>query len=174
MADLSDLMKPFGGNDVKSRKGGGGKTFAYVAGKDILGRVIEATRSEFDWTILKIRYSPGLIRLNTQTSETYTTPGVWLVHGRLNIPEMGSKDGIGTAIEENEDAAKAAETDAFKRCATKFGIALDIEGAAATPPTTGVPSGVMGAINTSAGLCPYCNCPAGKPHTRTCQSPACK
>lgn len=183
MTDLTVLTKPFA--EIATRKGPRGTTLPYVKGKHIIARLLEASEGAYDWQVIEIRYAPGQPRANAETGEAYTTPGVYIVHGRLTIPDFGTKDGVGTAVEENEEAAKAAETDALKRAAKKFGIALEVEGedgdaqqqrpagngtGAARP---AIQAGKLSArLNTTGNLCPSCHCPAGKPHTANCTTTA--
>ena len=61
---------------------------------------------------------------------------MWLVHGTLTVDTLGSRSGVGTHPADGVEAAKAAETDAFKRAALKFGVGLHLyeDDASGTPP----------------------------------------
>ena len=48
---------------------------------------------------------------------------VWVCHGRLTVGDSQYKDGIGEG-----DTAKNAESDAFKRAASKWGYGLHLRG----------------------------------------------
>lgn len=181
MTDITLLQKPF--DNVRSREGAGGKHFSYVAGGDILARILEATEGMFDWEIIDLRLIEGQSKANKRTGEVYTTPPVWMVHGRLTLPGLGTRDGIGTATAETEESPKSAETDAIKRAAVKFGVALQlyitdeqaapISGNGKHRPQASPRQPAGGAIslpplNESGSQCPYCSAPGGARHLRSC------
>ena len=172
MADLSILTRPF--TDLKSRKGADGKQFSYVPGGDILDRIIEATQGIYDFEIIDLRYVEGATLVNKKTGETYTSPAVWMIHGRLTMPGLGSRDAVGTAVALNEDAVKSAETDAIKRCAVKFGVALHLYRAdEGTPTANGAAAGgahSFGKINDTGAQCVYCRVAHGSRHRGDCPS----
>jgi len=173
MTDLSMLTKPF--DNVRTREGAAGRSFDYVAGGDVLERILEATQGQYDWQILDIRLVEGQAKANRKTGEVYTTPAVWMVHGRLTLPGLGSRDGVGTQVAENEESPKAAETDALKRSAVKFGVALHLY-LAETPPVAAPagrtrPTAAASASSAPSGKCEHCRVTNGKPgshHAPTC------
>jgi len=114
MADKQLLARPFDPETIRQRPGSGRNVFDYVPGGDVIARVIQATDNTFGWTV-------DHIELIQQNSAAY-----WVVRGTLTIPELGSRQGLGTHPAESVEAPKAAETDAFKRAAVKFGVALHL------------------------------------------------
>jgi len=114
MADKQLLTQPFDPVTIRQRPGSGRNVFDYVPGGDVIARVIQATDNTFGWTV-------DHVELIQQSSAAY-----WLVRGTLTIPELGSRQGLGTHPADSVDSVKAAETDAFKRAAVKFGVALHL------------------------------------------------
>ena len=176
---LATLCAPF--ESLHSREGAGGKSFTYVAGGDVMDRVLLATSGAFEFEILDIRL------IEPQTKQTRsgqkTVDPFWMVHARLTIEGLGRRDAVGTAAIENEDSPKGAETDAFKRCAVKFGVALQLyrkdeqqaatgtsgRRPAATASSNGNGSnGKHGPMNDTGAQCPKCYALPGKAHLKPC------
>lgn len=175
--NLELLTQPFNRDQVRQREGAGRRMLDYVSSGDIIHRVIEATDNSYDWTVVKLEF------VNDGKA------AYWLCQGILTIPTLGSRSGAGSARLENEDSPKSAETDAFKRAAVKFGVALDLyfKGPAAPQATQGGylqqygqsatnaparagrgPVGAVAGINETGGPCPECHAPAGKRHATGC------
>jgi hypothetical protein len=114
MADKQLLTQPFPAESIRQRQGAGRNVFDYVQAGDVIARVIQATDNEFGWTVDSVE----LIHQNEAA--------LWVVRGTLTIAGLGSRDGIGTDLALNGDSIKSAETDAFKRAAVKFGVALHL------------------------------------------------
>lgn len=122
--DKKLLASAFPPECLRTRQGAGNQTFTYVDAEDVISRLLEATEGEYTWEVLKLDYvEPVSI---TGKQGTRVRPAYWMVQGRLTIPGLGSRDGVGTANDENEDSPKAGETDALKRCAVKFAVALQL------------------------------------------------
>lgn len=176
------LAAPFPPELVRQRPGSGRNTFDYVSGADVIKRVIDATGGHFTWSVTSI-----------QMVQEQSGHGCWLVRGTLTIPELGSRDGIGTHPAEGIDAAKAAETDAFKRAAVKFGVALSlyldeqpvephqtfrIDQPKPAQDAPGDRKRALARVALEAGRvasppiairqCPMCHAPEGKPHASRC------
>lgn len=118
---VEELMKPFPSEDVKKRDGAGRQQFSYVEGENIIERLIEATGGVFD---VEVTFGPELVAYtNPRTSQP---TAFWQAKVKLTIPGLGSREHIGTALPENEDAPKSAVTDGLKKAATLFGVALQI------------------------------------------------
>lgn len=112
--NLSRLTEPFDRSRIKQREGAGKRMLDYVSYGDVQRTVIEASGNEYDWTVQRMEFvSDG-------------KGAYWLCVGMLTIPGLGSRCGVGTAQSMNEDSPKSCETDAFKRAAVKFGVALDL------------------------------------------------
>lgn len=121
MTDLSLLREPFDRAHIKQREGSGKKMLDYVPAADVIQRLLDASPS-FNWTVFKLE-------LVTDNKGSF-----WLCQGTLNIPGLGDRAGVGTAACMNEDSPKSAETDALKRAAVKFGVALDLHFRNPPPP----------------------------------------
>lgn len=109
------LAKPFPKEAIKRRSGGGGKKFDYIETHTVIRRLNDATNSQWDFEIVDTTWFPDKIT----------------VVGRLTIPGMGSRDGTGVQeIRENAgvDLIKGAASDALKKAATLFEVALDLYG----------------------------------------------
>lgn len=116
--DVEELMRPFEGTQIKQRMGPGRKSLDYVSGPDILRRLLDSTENRFSWKVERA----DLVSQETENGPVY----VWVVQGTLSLPEMGVRSGIGTHPADSPEAPKAAETDAFKRAAVKFGVGLHL------------------------------------------------
>jgi len=114
MADKQLLARPFAAETIRQRPGANRTIVDYIPAGDVIARVIQATDNEFGWTV-------DSVELIEQNGAAY-----WLVRGTLTVPDLGSRDGIGTDAATSVDSVKAAETDAFKRAAVKFGVALHL------------------------------------------------
>lgn len=162
MADKILLRQPFPASSIKKRAGAGGKAFSYVDGEEVLSRVLEATDGEFSWSVEKIDFV-------SDNKASY-----WLCMGHLTIPGLGSRSGVGTALVANEDSAKSAETDAFKRAAVKFGVALDLYAKgddSQQQPTQSAPRPRMEPSHRDdqfGARCEECGAPTGRPHATNC------
>lgn len=109
------IAQPF---DPSVRKYKGG--FAYIPQAVVRRRINNATNNLYDWQVLKFEFRDG-----TEVQQPNTL--IMIVHGRLTIPGLGSRDGIGTAIirKGTEEQYKSAESDAYKRAAMAFGTGLE-------------------------------------------------
>lgn len=108
------LVKPFERGQVRQRQGPGKTQLDYVSGADVIRRLLDATDNHYSWNVEKVELMP----LGTGT--------MWLVYGTLTLEGLGYRSGVGTHPADSVEAAKAAETDALKRAAVKFGIALHL------------------------------------------------
>lgn len=175
MTISEDLRKQFEAKDVAVLKHK--ENAKYITGFTCKERVLDATKGEYMW-VIKSCY----LEMNSPQLMKGVTCGLWVVHGTLTIPELGSWDAIGTAPAFNEDAAKAAATDAFKVAASYAGVALDLYDKDWVPAydapkqqaTRAVQSMAMqtpsaGVYDGSAGeQCPKCHAPTGKLHGKPC------
>jgi len=125
-AQIDQLLKGINPNRVASRKGGGGKSLAYVEAYDIKAHMIRIFGfAEWSWDVLSadLAYAipPTEGQRNHQvgyrvigrltilsTGATYTEAAV----GMANLPDVG---------EAHDMAVKTAESDAFKRAAINLG-----------------------------------------------------
>lgn len=118
MTNIEELMRPFDGAQVKQRMGPGRKSLDYVSGPDVIRRLLDATGNQFSWSVEKAQ----VVTLETASGAV----GLWIVQGTLTVGDLGSRSGVGTHPAESAESAKAAETDALKRAAIKFGVGLHL------------------------------------------------
>jgi hypothetical protein len=142
--DVEALMRPFEGTQRKQRIGPGRKPLDYVSGPDVIRRLLDSTENRFSWKVEKTE----LVEQESQNGPVH----YWVVQGTLSLPEMGVRSGIGTHPAESPEAPKAAETDAFKRAAVKFGVGLHLyEEEPSGQGTNAAPSGYEGNGRGSGG-----------------------
>ena len=119
------LAEPFPVSLIKEKNG-----LAYLPHEVVRERLIAATGNCFDWTIDQILFRDDGVtrRAKDRTSGETPRPISMVVVGRLMIPELGTRAGIGAHPLDagaGEDAAyKSAESDALKRAAMAFGVGL--------------------------------------------------
>ena len=82
----------------------------FVGWHHVAQRLIAEHGWDWQWIVLKVVPAQG-------------ASDEWAVIGRLVVGDYPSKDGIGTG-----DTAKNAESDAFKRAASKWGYGLHLRG----------------------------------------------
>lgn len=107
------LTRRFPKEAIKQRKGANGLYLNYVEAHSVIRRLIEATNNNFNFRVLGI----------DQTAD--------LVMATVELEIGGSKrQHVGTARTAGnpDDAVKAAISDAIKKCATLFGVALELYG----------------------------------------------
>lgn len=111
-AMLDALSVPFPKHAIKQRQGGGGKMFDYVETETVI-RFLNTTVKVWDFEV---------------TSHTMIGD-VLVVFGKLTIPGLGTRSGTGVQkLAGGEDTIKGAASDCLKKCATLFGVALDLYG----------------------------------------------
>ena len=120
---LEALGKPFPAAAIKKRQGGGNKMLDYIETHTVINRLNSATNGEWSFHVKDIQWRADLL----------------MVLGELTIPGLGTRSGFGVqkvSDRGGEDLVKGASSDALKKCATLFGVALELYGAdyeAATP-----------------------------------------
>lgn len=117
--DLGTLTAPFPRTAIKQRTVGGGRSLSYVEGHTVIHRLNAATNNCWDMQIMAI----DSMAIGNQL--------VLRAHVRLSIPGLGSREHIGVqsiADRAGEDLVKGAVTDALKKCATLFGVGLELYG----------------------------------------------
>ena len=112
-------MRPFDGSQVRQRMGPGRKALDYISGPDVIRRLLDATGNHFTWNVERVQ-------LINQETPNGGSASLWIVQGTLTVDTLGSRSGVGTHPADSVEAAKAAETDALKRAAVKFGVGLHL------------------------------------------------
>lgn len=113
--DLEHLQRPFPREAVKQRKGGGGRMYDYIPTHLVIHRLNDATGHNWDWRIVNLERHGDLL----------------MCYGELTIPGHGTRTGIGVQQVSpggGEDLAKGVSSDALKKAATLFGVALELYG----------------------------------------------
>lgn len=119
------LEAAFPDHAIKQRQGGGGSRFDYVEGFTIIRRLNEATGGTWDWAIRSFEFRP------LPPTRAGKDQSLVVVTGELTIPGLGTRAGVGVqkvSEDGGEDLVKGASTDALKKAATLFGVALDLRG----------------------------------------------
>lgn len=129
---------------IKQREGGGGVTLDYVEGSYVIRALNEAFNNMWDWEIIDFKIIESVPKKITKEYDKKLRkwveldepryeeqPPVAHVVGKLTAPGFGSRVGFGSktiigGASEQESCFKAAATDALKKAATLFGIALDL------------------------------------------------
>lgn len=117
--NVEELMRPFDGSQIRQRMGPGRKALDYVSGPDVIRRLLDATGNHFTWNVDRVQ-------LLIQDTPNGGSVSLWVVQGTLIVGDLGSRSGVGTHPADSVEAAKAAETDALKRAAIKFGVGLHL------------------------------------------------
>lgn len=112
---IAALSKPFPDNAIEQRAGGGGKMLSYVATETVIRR-LNAVAQTWDFRI-------------TDKLVVGTLLVIW---GELTIPGLGTRAGTGVQTipdrPGSEDMWKGAASDCLKKCASTFGVGIDLYG----------------------------------------------
>lgn len=130
---------------IKTREAGGGVKLDYIGGHTVIRLLNEAFGYKWSFEIVRdeIVESQGkpvvewkdrkrVPVLNADGSpKLEAQPPVVKVLGRLTVPGVGVKEQYGSKVliggaSEQESTFKSASTDALKKCATMFGIGLEL------------------------------------------------
>lgn len=142
---LEEKLNP---NWIKERKQGN-VTLSYIEGHTVIRLLNKAFNYQWNFEIISeeivasqpkpiTQYNPSTKRkeyvYNPDGSiKVEPQPPVVKVLGRLTVPGLGIKEQYGSKVliggaTEQESAFKAAATDALKKCASMFGIGLELYG----------------------------------------------
>lgn len=109
------LTEPFKPEAIKTRSGGGNTRLSYVEAHTVIRRLNAATGGRWDFQVLHEQQDGDLLKATC----------------RLTIPGLGSREHVGVQkVSERggEDLHKGAISDALKKCATLFGVGLELYG----------------------------------------------
>lgn len=144
----SVINRPIPKELIKSREGAGKMTLSYIEGETVIRLLNEAFGPE-GWSFQVVtkcivesqpkqmtEYDSATRKVkklyNTDgTPKMEPQPPIAEVLGRMIVPGFGVREQFGTKVliggsSEQEGASKAAATDALKKCATLFGIGLEL------------------------------------------------
>lgn len=152
----SKLLEPVESEQIKERSIGG-MQLRYVNGKYVTDRLIESTNNTYKFEVLNYsvhKSEDKELKLWDKSQNKYVpatdkdgnpiyqhqAPYV-IVHGRLTIPGLGSREQFGSSellggSSEQSESFKSAATDCLKKCASLFGIALELYEPVAPAPKT--------------------------------------
>lgn len=124
---LSITQAPIPETWVKTRRSGS-TDLSYVSGDTVTRILNKAFRNRWSFEVKESRAV-------TATARNGNTQGIIQVLGRMTVPGWGVREQWGSqplvgGADVQEHAYKAAATDAMKKCASMFGIALDLYGMA--------------------------------------------
>lgn len=114
-AMLEALGRPFPPNAIERRAGAGGRLYDYVAAETVIRRLNSATSGEWSFVITGHEWRGELL----------------ITWGELTIPGLGTRSGTGVqkvTANAGEDIIKGSASDCLKKCATQFGVALELYG----------------------------------------------
>ena len=129
------LEKPFLESEIRQREGGNGKTLDYVEGHTVIARLNEAFAGNWDFIV--------------KSFDVNEARGEVLVVGRLTAEGITKMQFGSSSITRHKttkepvsiaDDLKAAATDALKKCATLFGVALALSAGKTESRTQSAPS----------------------------------
>jgi hypothetical protein len=134
---VASLLTPTPEQFIKSKTVGGGKKADYIEGAIAKGSILEKSHGQFRFSC-KLFNQEELSALERMIGSSLPK-GLLLAWGNLTIKTPGGEDassqdmgagmlkGGGAISQESvEQGIKGAITDSFKRCATYFGVALDL------------------------------------------------
>lgn len=123
---LKVILKPIDPSWIDTRSQGG-RSLSYISGDIVIRMLNKAFNNRWSFTILDTIEAPAAEYKNNDQGN------IVHVHGRLEIPGWGVREQWGSqqvtgGATVQVHARKAAATDAMKKCASSFGIGLDLYG----------------------------------------------
>jgi hypothetical protein len=113
--DLIRLSKQFTGKFIKERKMGGGRTESYVPHSSVSERLLQVV-GPYDWDFDIIKSEDVPVAVKGQLTVT-------LDGKEVTVSGAGTPQNTGESVGEQ---IKKMESDAFKRAASKVGVALHL------------------------------------------------
>ena len=153
------LLEPFLQSAIKRNKHSG---LLYVEYQQIIRRLIKATRNHFSTEVISLTERPWTGTKKTNMDQVLVEAVV-----RLTIPALGSSRSasgyqVGT-VGAGEDLRKGAVSDAIKKAAQQYGVAIDL---------AGMDGEDMHAADFDSGTPPPRQNQQGRPAQQTGQRPA--
>ncbi len=113
--DLDRLTQLFPPHARKQRTGAGGKQLDYIPTHTIIHRLNDATGNRWDFRLTHFDLRGD----------------IYVAVGELTIPGLGTRTGVGVqrvSDKGGEDLVKGAASDCLKKCATLFGVGIELYG----------------------------------------------
>jgi hypothetical protein len=145
---IGTVSAPLNPKWIEQRKQGTA-TLSYIGGHIVIRLLNQAFNYQWSFEVVKEEIIPSVPKpaftgygqqrkavMNPDgTQKMEPQPPVVKVLGRLTVPGLGVKEQYGSKVliggaTEQESAFKSASTDALKKCASLFGIGLDLYGEA--------------------------------------------
>ena len=125
------IQRKIPGGLIKQRDAGGGKKLNYISGSTVINLLNEAFGYTWSFEVVNYELIKSEPKFNKYKNTMEDQPPYFQVLGRLSVPGFGIKEQFGTKIllggaSEQEGAMKSATTDAMKKCATLFGIGIEL------------------------------------------------
>lgn len=117
------LERPFLASEIREREGGNGKTLDYVEGHTVIARLNDAF--DGNWNFIVKSFDVNEARGEVLVVGKLTAEGITKMQFGSSSITRSRKDNQPVSI---ADDLKAAATDALKKCATLFGVALSLYG----------------------------------------------
>jgi hypothetical protein len=111
---VKGLREPFGREAIKQRVGGGNRKFDYLEAHSVINR-LNNVLDYWDFSIISLTWQDDVL----------------IAHVEMNVPGVGRRQHIGVQkmdARAGEDTIKGAVSDALKKCATLFGVGIDLYG----------------------------------------------
>ena len=130
---LKVLKAPLDKSWIEKRKVGNTE-LSYIGGHVVIRLLNEAFNYQWSFEVISEEIVPSIPKIDKyKNNAEIPQPPVVKVLGRLTVPGLGYKEQYGSKVliggaTEQESAFKSAGTDALKKCASLFGIGLDLYG----------------------------------------------
>lgn len=125
---LEGLSQPFPDHAIEQRAGAGGRMLDYVATETVIRRL---NRIAPNWSFTITDKVWREFSTNDRDGNARHLTNL-IVFGEMTIPGLGTRAGMGVQIIEDgrggEDMVKGAASDCLKKCATLFGVGIDLYG----------------------------------------------
>ena len=115
MIDIELLTAVFPPEALAQREGGSGKFFTYIKTHAVINRLNRACSYQWDFRIIEQHFEGPIL----------------VCRGELTIPGLGTRAQVGVQkVSPNggEDLLKGAASDCLKKCASLFGVGIELYG----------------------------------------------
>jgi Rad52/22 family double-strand break repair protein len=119
-----ELSEPFGRDEVKTRKGGGGRELSYITARQAMNRLDSVLGPENWWDDYTVVGDVLYCRLSVRLPDGQVVTKL----GAGGFKTMLEKNRDGSQVIDEENTDKTGESDSFKRAAVKFGIGRELYG----------------------------------------------
>jgi hypothetical protein len=121
--NLDVLTRPFAPEQIRQREGRGGKMLDYLETHAVIARLNEAFNGAWSFEVLDFKTMEGEIVVHGKLTAVGVTKTQF---GSSEVHRLKGQDGEKGAPVSIGDDLKAAASDALKKCATLFGVGLEL------------------------------------------------